>query len=225
MRITSIIIYLFLLFLNLPLSAQLNQYRFSRIDISKGLSNNEVNCIFKDENGFLWFGTRSGFDRFDGYKFKVFKHDLRDTFSISDEEVEQIFEGPQHKLWISEARSGYFENNGKGQFTFHPFPIEAQEAPVNAIICTDVNGDGFTDVILAGNEYQANVMTGRYDASYGLLLTADGKGQFNALPPIVSGLIIDGDVKDLKIITAGKQKILLSAINDSKMKAFAIRKK
>jgi hypothetical protein len=68
-------------------------------------------------------------------------------------------------------------------------------------------------------------MTGRYDASYGLLLTGDGKGHFNPVSPILSGLVIDGDVKDLKIIKVGKQNILLSAINDAKMKAFAIRKK
>jgi hypothetical protein len=128
-------------------------------------------------------------------------------------------------LKCSEARSGYFENNGKGVFTFHPFPIMAQEAPVNAIVCTDVNGDGNTDIILAGNEYQSNVIAGRYDASYGLLLTGNGKGQFTVVPPVLSGLIIDGDVKDLKIINVGKQKILLSAVNDSKMKAFSIKKK
>jgi hypothetical protein len=128
-------------------------------------------------------------------------------------------------LKCSEPRSGYFENNGKGQFTFHPFSLEAQEAPVNAIACMDVNGDGFTDIILAGNEYQASVMTGRYDASYGLLLTGNGKGQFNPVPPVLSGLIINGDVRDLKIINVGKQAILLSSVNDSKMKAFAIRTK
>lgn len=128
-------------------------------------------------------------------------------------------------LNCKEARSGYFENNGKGVFTFHPFPLPAQEAPVNAIVCTDVNGDGFTDIILAGNEYQARIMPGRYDASYGLLLTGNGKGQFRVVPPVSSGLIIDGDVKDLKMITVGKQKILLSAVNDSKLKAFAINRK
>ncbi len=101
MRIIRTIAYLALLFLYSPLSAQLSQYRFSRIDISQGLSNNEVNAIFKDENGFLWFGTRSGLDRFDGYSFKIFKHDLRDTTTISDEEIEQIFDGPGHKLWIN----------------------------------------------------------------------------------------------------------------------------
>jgi signal transduction histidine kinase/ligand-binding sensor domain-containing protein/AraC-like DNA-binding protein len=96
-----IIVCLLLLLICLSPNAQVSQYRFSRIDISQGLSHNEVNCIFKDEKGFLWFGTRSGLDRFDGYKFKIFKHDLRDTSSISDEAIEQIFEGPNHKLWIN----------------------------------------------------------------------------------------------------------------------------
>ena len=90
MRNTSIITSIILLLLNFGLKAQLNQYRFSRIDISKGLSNNEVNSILKDERGFLWFGTRSGLDRYDGYEFKVFKHDLRDSTTISDEEIEHI---------------------------------------------------------------------------------------------------------------------------------------
>src|SRR6266487_3464796 len=121
-------------------------------------------------------------------------------------------------LSSNEARSGWFENNGKGKFIFHAFPLIAQEAPVNAIAILDVNGDGFDDIILGGNEYQADVMAGRYDASYGLLLKGSNNGQFEAVGPAKSGLIIDGDVRDLKMITVGKQKILLSAVNDSKIK-------
>jgi signal transduction histidine kinase/ligand-binding sensor domain-containing protein/AraC-like DNA-binding protein len=75
-------------------------YRFSRIDITQGLSQNEVNTMLKDEKGFLWIGTMAGLDRYDGYKFKVFKHDLRDSTSISDDYIEKICEGPGHKLWI-----------------------------------------------------------------------------------------------------------------------------
>src|SRR5882672_2259710 len=59
--------------------AQYDKYRFSRLDISHGLSNNEVTCIFKDHRGFLWFGTMSGLNRWDGYTFKIFRNDLRDS--------------------------------------------------------------------------------------------------------------------------------------------------
>jgi hypothetical protein len=127
-------------------------------------------------------------------------------------------------LTCKEARSGYFENNGKGVFTFHPFPTQTQEAPVNTILATDVNGDGNSDIILAGNEYQSKVSAGRYDASYGLLLTGDGKGGLTAVPPTTSGLIIDGDVRDLKLVNVGKQRLLLSAINNAKMKVYGIKK-
>jgi len=128
-------------------------------------------------------------------------------------------------LECKEVRSGYFENDGKGRFNFHPFSAMAQIAPVNAIVCTDVNGDGIPDIILAGNEYQASVATGRYDASYGLLLTGNRKGGFDPVSPVSSGLIIDGDIKNLAIITTATRRILLAAVNDDKMKAYAIRKK
>ncbi|MDQ6814097.1 MAG: VCBS repeat-containing protein [Bacteroidota bacterium] len=125
-------------------------------------------------------------------------------------------------LYCKETRSGYFENNGKGKFSFHPFANEAQIAPVNAVIFSDVDGDGKDDLVLAGNEYQTTVSAGRYDASYGLVMHGNGKGNFTPLPPVVSGLIIDGDVKDLKVITSNKKRILLAAINNEAVKAFTI---
>ncbi len=128
-------------------------------------------------------------------------------------------------LHCNEARSGCFVNDGKGRFTFHPFPNEAQVAPVNAMVCTDINGDGKRDLILAGNEYQTSVGQGRYDASYGLQLTGDGKGNFTAVSPTQSGLIIDGDVRDLKMITIAKKRTVLAAINNENLKAFGINAK
>ncbi len=125
-------------------------------------------------------------------------------------------------LSCKETRSGYFANDGKGKFSFHAFPAEAQIAPVNAFIYTDINGDGNTDLVLAGNDYQTNVSAGRYDASYGLVMLGNGKGDFRPVSPAASGLIIDGDVRDLKIITAAKKRILLAAINNEKIKAFSI---
>lgn len=80
--------------------AQEPHYSFSQIDISKGLSNNQVNCIFKDQRGFLWFGTMAGLNRYDGYDFKVFKHNDQDTISVSDDNILQLFEGPGNKMWL-----------------------------------------------------------------------------------------------------------------------------
>ncbi len=81
-------------------------FQFSRLDISKGLSNNQVNSFFKDRKGFLWVGTMSGLNRYDGYQFKQFRHDLHDTTTLSDDFIHDILEGPGDRLWI-QTRNGF----------------------------------------------------------------------------------------------------------------------
>ncbi|MHA4806847.1 hybrid sensor histidine kinase/response regulator transcription factor [Flavitalea flava] len=85
---------------------QVNDYPFSKLDIQDGLSDNHVNAILKDHRGFLWFGTRSGLNRYDGYSFKVFRHDDTDSTSLTDGNIQRIFEGPEDKLYISTGTGG-----------------------------------------------------------------------------------------------------------------------
>ena len=117
---------------------------------------------------------------------------------------DDIFKGKDKKdileLFCEETRSCYFENTGNGKFVKHPLPVEAQFAPVNAIICDDLDNDGFKDLLLAGNEYQTDVMTGRYDASYGCFLRGMADKKFTSVPPVKSGFILNGDVKDMSLI-------------------------
>ncbi|MEP7257931.1 MAG: VCBS repeat-containing protein, partial [Flavitalea sp.] len=124
-----------------------------------------------------------------------------------------------------ETRTSWLENKGDGKFVKHALPAEAQLSPVNSIVCTDVDGDGSIDIIMAGNEYQAEVSTGRYDASYGIVLKGDGKGGFTSLPYSESGFIIEGDVKNLQLISnSAREKLLLAAVNNDKAKIFTIHK-
>lgn len=81
-------------------NAQDNHYQFSRLDIRDGLSNNAINYIYKDSKGFVWIGTGSGLNRYDGYTFKVYKHSS-DTSGLTDDDITGIFEGPSGKLWIA----------------------------------------------------------------------------------------------------------------------------
>ena len=86
--------------MQLCLYAQKNTYQFSHLDITNGLSNNQINCIYKDANGFMWFGTNSGLNRYDGYKFKIFKHDAANANSLTGNFVQNIYEGPDKKMWV-----------------------------------------------------------------------------------------------------------------------------
>lgn len=128
-------------------------------------------------------------------------------------------------LYCDETRSCYFENTGNGKFVKHALPVEAQFAPVNAIICDDINNDGFKDLLLAGNEYQSNVTTGRYDASYGCYLRGSSQKTFSPVSPLQSGFIIKGDVKDMALVQVSKdEKWILVALNNDSLHVFRINK-
>ena len=92
------------LFNCLSLAGQKRHFQFSHLDISRGLSNNQVTSILKDQKGFLWVGTMSGLNRYDGYQFKIFKK-TGDTTSISGDYIIGFKECPGGKIWV-ETRGG-----------------------------------------------------------------------------------------------------------------------
>ncbi len=129
------------------------------------------------------------------------------------------------ELTCKTSQSVWLENLGNGKFKVHALPLTAQLAPVNSIVASDIDGDGNTDLIVAGNEYQVAFNTGRYDASYGMVMMGNGKGNFTPLNFLKSGLIIDGDVKDMKMINVkNKGTVLLVSPNDSKLKTFFFKR-
>jgi signal transduction histidine kinase/ligand-binding sensor domain-containing protein/DNA-binding response OmpR family regulator len=101
---------LFLLMLNavfLRVTAQSTAYQFSTLNFSNGLSNNHITSLYRDARGFIWCGTMEGLNRYDGYEFRVFKHDQKDPHSIGDNYIEKIFEGPEGQMWV-QSRSSQF---------------------------------------------------------------------------------------------------------------------
>ena len=72
---------------------------FQRLSATAGLSQTRVSQIVQDDDGFLWFGTQSGLNRFDGYKCKVFKHDPRRPGSLSGVFLYSLFKDHSGKLW------------------------------------------------------------------------------------------------------------------------------
>jgi signal transduction histidine kinase/ligand-binding sensor domain-containing protein/DNA-binding response OmpR family regulator len=81
--------------------AQSESFNFSKLNTHNGLSNNQVNTILKDSDGFLWFGTMSGLNRYDGYSFKIFHKNPGDKSSLKDNDILSLFQLPGDKMWLS----------------------------------------------------------------------------------------------------------------------------
>lgn len=77
-----------------------NRIIFDHLTVENGLSQGTVNCIFQDRQGFMWFGTQDGLNRFDGEKFKIFRPDPSVDNSLSDNFVTMIAEDSAGTLWI-----------------------------------------------------------------------------------------------------------------------------
>lgn len=73
---------------------------FSNLGLNEGLSQLSVLAICQDSDGFMWFGTRNGLNRYDGHKMVVYKHDDDDPGSLTDNYILSLAEDRQHRLWI-----------------------------------------------------------------------------------------------------------------------------
>jgi ligand-binding sensor domain-containing protein len=83
--------------------AQLNAASFDHISVEEGLSQSVVRTIYKDRQGYMWFGTLDGLNKYDGYSFIHYKHNPFDSTSLSDNEVSAIMEDSQQNMWIGTA--------------------------------------------------------------------------------------------------------------------------
>jgi len=82
------------------------EYRFEHLTSENGLSQNTVLCILQDSEGFLWFGTFDGLNRYDGFGFKVYKTDPNDSTSILGQGFYSIVEDKNKDIWIASLGEG-----------------------------------------------------------------------------------------------------------------------
>lgn len=130
------------------------------------------------------------------------------------------------KLSISTLESVLLINKGNGDFESRPLPLSAQCSSIRAILTDDFNGDGFTDILTAGNFYPFQSQMGPLDASFGILLTGNGKGEFNLLDWNTTGFYASGDVRNGRLLIGSKgDKFVLLGKNNEPTCLFKILRK
>ena len=103
MKIKYAILVFSLLFPALSLKGQDQDLRFRHLTTSDGLSQNNVFAILQDHQGFMWFGTEDGLNKFDGYSFTTYKNISTDPQSLSNNYILYLLEDKDNILWICTA--------------------------------------------------------------------------------------------------------------------------
>jgi len=133
---------------------------------------------------------------------------VSDIFSAA--ELEGAIEKSAYTFATSLVR-----HNADGSFTLVPLPREAQVAPVYGILVEDIDGNGTSDLVMAGNFDGVQPEIGRISASYGLILRGDGRGGFMPVRTVESGFLVPGQSRDIqRVRTSHGRRYLVARNND-----------
>jgi signal transduction histidine kinase/ligand-binding sensor domain-containing protein/CheY-like chemotaxis protein len=134
----------FILFLPLIILSNNLNIKFERISIDQGLSQSNVYDILQDSQGFMWFGTEDGLNKYDGYDFTVYKHDPNNPSSISHNYIWSLYEDRSGVMWVGTWGGGLNKfDRQKDKFThYHYDPDDSNCLTDNTImsIIEDKNG-------------------------------------------------------------------------------------
>ena len=148
--------------------------------------------------------------------------------SFASSQLDEVFASDKLKKAIKHKTvtlaSAWAENQGDKAFTLHELPLSAQYAPIYGMIATDVNQDGFRDILAVGNFYDVQPSLGRYDASYGVIMMGEGNGNYKSLVPSESGFWVEGQCRDIQTIVVGNATWLVVAKNDDVLSIYRLKK-
>lgn len=88
--------------------------------IKQGLSQGMVSSVIQDKEGFMWFATKDGLNRYDGYKVKVFRH-TKDSLSLPENYISSLLEDDYGNFWVGTNSKGVylFDKRSEKFFLFH----------------------------------------------------------------------------------------------------------
>ena len=137
---------LFLVLCPLFSTGQEKSLFFRHLTTNEGLSHNSVYSINEDDYGFMWIGTRSGLNRFDGYSFKIYDNNnsgLRNAY------INTIFKDSRGRMWIGTQEGGLADITPRLMTLIHIQSVQAAQALLTAITfkpLQKIRKDGFGQV-------------------------------------------------------------------------------
>ncbi len=165
-NIPKLLLTIFWFWLAMPLCGQM---KYEWLTTSNGLSQGYVYDILQDKDGFMWFSTKAGLNRYDGYSFKVFSHDAYNPNTISSNSINKLFEDSKGRLWIGTEDNGLnIFDKTKGIFhrILHdpndPNSLSGNRIPGDVIELADgrflvyASNKGFNLITLPANYFETN---------------------------------------------------------------------
>lgn len=108
---------------------------FSHLGSKEGLSQGLIGGIVNDRDGFMWFATKDGLNRFDGYQMRVFRKEASNPFSLPENQINNILEDSMGNFWIGTNSHGLWRMDKKTE-RFYPFLPDMKEIrPVIGLQC------------------------------------------------------------------------------------------
>ncbi len=139
--------------------------RFKQLSVEQGLSQSVVNAICQDSSGYIWIGTEDGLNRYDGYEFTVYRHDNRDSTSISGNHISALVVDPHGVLWIGTAGTGLNRYDPLKNRFIHYIHRDADSTGIGTRIISALYADSHDNLWIVGNGlHQLNTHTGRFTA-------------------------------------------------------------
>ena len=145
------------------------------------------------------------------------------TFAaFSEAQMEDVFGDKLESAYTQKAVtfSSYVLKNKNGRFEKIKLPVKAQYSAITGSVEDDFNGDGINDLVIAGNMFNTEAETSKADASFGLCMLGDGKGNYKSMPLLEAGFYAPGDVKAIEKLEINGYKFILVANNNSRFQAF-----
>ena len=170
-------------------------------------------CYYNGGKSYPWFSRDEIFEQIPSLQKRFARYGDYADAQLTDMFSEQQLRSAK-TINIYTQKSVCISSKGNRKLVVAPLPNEAQISMVNGITADDINKDGKQDLIIAGNFYPFRVQLGPMDASIGLYLQGDGKGNFTPQPYSKTGLYMQGDVRNLIEIKDNGRSRLIAAKNN-----------